>query len=369
MKRKVLYPAIMILLVLAVLEGIGWLLCRNDDVLLRLRAILRGETIANQSQNTTSQAYLNYIPTPGLEHSGYVQHNQDGYRGARAALDRQPGTVRILFLGGSVVYSWRVDNPEDAYPAVTGKLLEQQLADGRKVEVINAGAPWLTTAEMLNYYLLKFRYYQPDVVVINEGGNDAEAIDFYKDYQPDYSHWRKSMTPVTALPAHSRWLLRSRLMSWLVIRLFYADIVNQELFVHDGSALPAKWFPPKTLATLQMKDYAYYNNLGSLVREVQHDSAAVILYEWMANPYDTSNVPYLKHHAFADSAMQMVAAEEQVPYLDFPAAQLQKSHWVDDCHLSAEGEKIKAAHLASLLLRILKNDTTTTLPPDGNPGP
>jgi lysophospholipase L1-like esterase len=334
------------------LEGIGWMLVSDDANLAKVRHGLLGNNIFNNFQNTTSQAYLNYIPTPNLIDKGFRQHNAQGFRGDSVPLGRISGRQRILFLGGSVVYGWGVANPGESYPAQCGRLLGEQ-EEFRGIEIINGGAPWLTTAEMINHYLLKYRYFHPDLVVINEGGNDAEAIDHFPHYQPDYSHWRKPMTAVRPLPPHARWMLHSRLVSWFIIQLFYSDLLHQEMFVHQDEVTPTHWFPERTLSTLAPSEDAYRNNLGTLVREIRHDGAEVLLVEWSANPHDTTLTAFWPYYRHAALTMQEVAQETGVPFVPFPHTMLSSREWFDDCHLTAEGERIKATYLLPWIKKAL----------------
>ena len=126
------------------------------------------------------------------------------------------------------------------------------------------------------------------------------------------------------------------------------------MFVHEDVFTPAHWFPARTLKTLQPGEMAYENNLGTLVREALHDSAQVVLMEWAANPHDTTVGPYMAYYDTSTVAMRRVAAREGVNFVPFPHALIRQSHWVDDCHLNEEGERIKAAYLAPFLLHSLE---------------
>ncbi len=360
--RPIAIRVLAIVLVLTVLEGMGWLLSRSNPQIEKIRFSLLGKTPLERYQYCSGQAYLNYIPAPSLSHSGFAQHNAMGWRGESVPLARIPHVPRVLFLGGSVVYGWGVADPSQTYPAVCGQLLEDTLGS-RRVEIINAGAPWLTTAEMLNYYVLKFRYYRPDVVVINEGGNDAETVEALPGYQPDYSHCRKPLALTTPLPAQSRWLMHSRLLSWLVIQLFFSNLLHDEMFVHENTATPAAWYPKVTLETLPPEDFAYANNLGTLVREAAHDGARVILMEWAAQETHPEVAHVVDDYAYASQAMQTVAQQNNVPFVPFPRNKIAPRHWVDDCHLNAEGERIKAQHLLPYLLSELRLVDSLWVPP------
>jgi len=192
----------------------------------------------NEFQRCISQVYLNYIPSPNKKYRGFVQHNAHGYRGPLVHQKRTGGnTFRILFLGGSTTYGWGVLNPDMTYPACTGKYLNTKFPQ-TNFEIINGGIPYGTSAEILIHYLLKFRYYKPDLVVINEGGNDAQAL-LSKNYQPDYSNWRKNLASIPPVGKFTKTLLTSNFFSVLAYHLFYAEFSQGDMFVHDGSQLLA----------------------------------------------------------------------------------------------------------------------------------
>lgn len=102
--------------------------------------------------------------------------NSAGYRDKEYSFERKENMPRIFALGDSYTYGWLVDNPEDSYP----KIIEKNLnANGKRVEVINAGSPGFSTQEMVKRFILEGKYYNPDLVII--GINDDEA-NFTKTY-------------------------------------------------------------------------------------------------------------------------------------------------------------------------------------------
>ena len=107
-----------------------------------------------------------------------------------------------------------------------GKLLQADPDfSGTEIEIINAGILYGTSAEMLAHYLYKYRYYKPDAVIMNPGGNDPMVYrNRWGTYQPDFSNWRKSITRYPPLRFYSRWLMHSRSISVFVILMFFPEI-------------------------------------------------------------------------------------------------------------------------------------------------
>lgn len=367
--RHVLFSLFALLLVLVLLEGAGgWLLSRQP-ALAATRELLLGERLPETDVNATPQAYLLYIPTPGFTSHGFQQNNSQGYRGPAIPVQRTPGGFRVLFLGGSTTYGEGVHDPAASYPARLGELLQADPAlAGRQVEILNAGLRWGTTAEILTHYLLKFRYYRPDLVVINPGGNDPVAYTT-PAYQPDYSHWRKPPRMIEPLPHQSRWLLRSRLASLLVVLLFYPDVAAGTTFVHGSEQTPARWFTPRQSGRLQLDEQAFYNNLSTVVREIRRDGAQVLLLSYQGNPFDVADQEaWRRYYDHEERVLQQVAAEQGVLFAPFPLARMPEALWVDPSHLGAAGEQAKAQYVHEQLQPLLPA-LLSAQPPSAPPAP
>lgn len=329
----------------------------------KTRELLAGEKLVETDVNATPQAYLLYVPTPGFAANGVQQNNLQAYRGEAVPLQRTPETLRVLFLGGSTTYGEGVPLPEQSYPAQSGLLLQQSpILAGRKIEVINAGLRWGTTAEILTHYLLKYRYYRPDIVVINPGGNDPVAY-LTPSYQPDYSHWRKPPRTLEALPGQSRWLLHSRLASAVIVLLFYPDVAEGSTFVHGGENTPSWWFKPRHAKELHLDEQAFYNNLSSVVREIRQDDAQVLLLSYQGNPFDEGDQStWRKYYDHEEKVLRHIALEQSVAFAPFPLSNMPANVWVDPSHLNAEGERIKAAYVYQQLLPLLSQVQRRTFP-------
>jgi hypothetical protein len=152
--KRGLFGIIILALFVVLVEWLSWTLmspaCRLG------RRILRGKENVRlvRAQNTIGQAYLLYICAPNYAHpENGPQHNADGYRGKAAPLDRRPGVLRVLCLGGSTTYAWTVPYPNQTCPAVLEELLRANLPKGyTDVEVLNGGLPYGTSAEILTHY-------------------------------------------------------------------------------------------------------------------------------------------------------------------------------------------------------------------------
>lgn len=354
--RLLVLPVITCVLVIGVLEAVGWILFSElYPQYEKMRKILvshkGGQRVA--SQGTTGQPYLLYIPAPNLERR---EHNEHGYRGALVPRERRDGYLRILCMGGSTTYGWCVPKAADTYPAQLQDILEAVPLPRayREVEVINAGMPWGSSAELLTHFHFKFRYYRPDVVVINTGGNDALlALEPY--YHPDYSHCRQALPTVRPLPASSRWFLRSRIMAFLAIHLFYSDIAGGQPFTRRGALPSAPWYTTEEHATIADTDLAFRQNLLTLVREVKRAGAQVVLVPFRHNPaaqsYSSELVAQIERN---ERILCRIAEQERTGIAPFPLEAISGENWADGCHLNAAGCKEKAQHIAPSILALLK---------------
>ncbi len=367
--KRGIFGAILVALLAALVEWLSWVAmtpaCRLG------RRILRGQENVQlvRVQNTIGQPYLLYICAPNYAHPrNGPQHNADGYRGKAVPLERRPGVLRVLCLGGSTTYGWTVSYPNQTYPAVLEDLLRANLPAGyTDVEVLNGGLPYATSAEILTHYHFKYHYYRPDLVVINEGGNDAQGY-LQKYYHPDNSNWRQPLLNLRPLPQRLRWLARSRFLSYVMLNTFYVDqLTGGEFYVKGGAVPPAPWFKLDGELVSQPVEIpddklSFAHNMETLIRNVLADKARVLLVPFRAAPgvyeargdhFELSQI--LRH----EQLFRAFAAKYGVGYAPFPASVISDEHWTDHCHLNPEGEAQKAAHLAPYVLSLLTAPATS----------
>lgn len=390
--KRLVFWLILIGFVAAMGEGMAWAVVAlwkpHYDIVRRILAGDESRVIVH-AQNTVGQAYLLYIAAPGyVDAKGVVQHNEDGYRGARVPLSRTPGVARILFLGGSTTYDWQVDHPDSTYPARIGQMLRAYRPPGiRDVEVINGGLPWGTSAEQLTHYLFKYRYYRPDLVVLDTGGNDAQA-NIIPAYHPDYSHWRQPIRNLEPLRARARWLMHSRLVSLFVVNLFFSEYLDGQHFIntrtpaagwYDRLSAPngqdifvqrkekPAWYnrvvyDPGEPQAIPDDDLAFTRNIRTLIREIRVDQGRVLLIPFRENPQGSPygyfyTESFLKQVYRHEAALRRIAGEENVAFAPFPGDIISKENWADDCHLNNAGAREKAAHFLPYVRGVLWPET------------
>ncbi len=333
-------------------EGVAQMLFRHGPArsLEPLRAALAGELLPEAAfQRSIPQPYLLYSPAPGhRSRTGELDHNLQGYRGRPVTLARTPGITRILCLGGSTTYGWGVDSARDAYPAQLERILNGNTrTDTRRYEVINAGLPFGTSAELITHYHFKFHYYQPDIVIIHTGGNDALAIG-RGHYHPDYSHWRKPMTMPEMWGPAGRQLLQSRLAALVLIPLVKGQLPSSQTLERPHNTPPdSRWFPET-----RIDRPAFQHNIQSLVQLVQADNAVPVLVPFRLesqHALTSEDAGQIQQHALL---LQAIANELDVTLAPFPAATVSAGNWIDDCHLSPDGCRQKAAYLEPFVRKL-----------------
>ena len=329
------------------------------------RRILMGaeDQYMTRLQNTIGQPYLLYTSAPNYEHPRHgPQHNADGYRGKMTPLEKRDGVLRVVCLGGSTTYGWSVARPEQAYPAQLEELLRSNLPSGyMDVEVINAGLPWGTSAEILTHYHFKYHYYQPDVVVINSGGNDANGYT-YPYYHPDNSNWRQPMRNLRPLPEGWRWLARSRFASYIILNVFYEDLIaGGQFFINGGSIPHAPWFringelvaEPREIP---LEKLSFAHNIETLILELRQNNVKVLLAPFRAAPgaYEQQGKDFelaqiLRHEEILKDFSRQYSS---VGFAPFPAEAISPGNWTDHCHLNASGEREKAEAILPYVLEL-----------------
>jgi lysophospholipase L1-like esterase len=303
--------------------------------------------------------YLLYTLNPGYEEYGFTQVNALGYRGHEIPLAKPEGTYRILCLGGSTTFSFPyIQDPSKAWPA----LLESELNErypGRRFDVVNAGLPYGTSAEMLAGYMFRHRYLHPDMVIVNEGGNDAAPL-FYENYNPEYTHFRSGGVRILTGPIE-RFLLHSH-----VFRVFFAYYWRNIPTVYVPEPYGAEDLDRQATLERVQKTYpaGFERNLDLLMRTARADGAKVMLVGFVTPREENmaKNWPWQKglEHATAIgtrknlAVMDSLAAVHGAPYLSPSDFHTEDEWFLDGCHLNEEGERAKSEWILGGVVRLLE---------------
>ena len=105
----------------------------------------------------------------GSEFGAPVVINSKGLRSPETPYEKAEGVFRILALGDSWTFGFRMDEP-DAYPRQLERLLNARAGergDARRFEVVNAGVIGYSTDQEAAYLRVEGWKYQPDLVLVN----------------------------------------------------------------------------------------------------------------------------------------------------------------------------------------------------------
>jgi len=97
--------------------------------------------------------------------------NRYGYRGPSFQLPKPTGLKRIVVLGGSTVFDRDALEGKD-WPHLVQTILKEK--GDANVEVINAGIPGQTTADILGQLFAEIWLWEPDYVLVYEAWNDIK---------------------------------------------------------------------------------------------------------------------------------------------------------------------------------------------------
>lgn len=100
-----------------------------------------------------------------------IQVNAKGLRGPEVPYARTPGALRILYLGDSVTFGFRLRDAREAYPYVVARHLEA--AGSRRVETLNSGVGGWSPWQQLRWLQDEGLRYSPDLVVVGFVLNDV----------------------------------------------------------------------------------------------------------------------------------------------------------------------------------------------------
>ena len=330
--------------------------------------ILLEEVDKEQALNERPHPYLLWENTPEyISPEGIRQTNNLGYRN-KEDLDftKDAGVFRILVLGGSTTWGYLLDDPDDTWPSQLEGILNDALlenSDFDKIEVINGGLNYATSAELLLHYLFRDRYLDPDIVIIHTGGNDAKLLLFH-DYNPDYSDFRPGWTAdIHRLRTGENFLIRHS----NIAKLFYAFWLN------DSVALPHinkqdKSFDLRPTYYVQNAEtnepIGFERNLSLLLMNIVNDGAEPIIFPFVITSdeqFDTLSAESAARVAFTRKireglvialaknyeVMESLSSEHQISLITLSPEDIPTEYFLDDAHLSKEGEEIKAWAVAN----------------------
>ena len=282
---------------------------------------------------------------PNLDHFVWdftvLSTNAQGIRASYSTAAKPVGTFRIICLGDSVTFGYRVpvvwpDKPTEYDPTWLPfpMLLEKELRianPGRAIEVFPMAVPGYTTHQGLAWLRRDIETLQPDVLIVSFGWNDV-SISTAPDREAIRTTW---------LPVSIRWL-----------------IDNSQAFAHATHWLRSKNeknAQPRTQLRSRVSDAEYVNNINSIVNLARGRGANVIVFgapyrDKTTNPGEAALMG--KYRAALRTSMQ----QHNVSYLEVlelteAAAPVNDGFFGELIHPNHMGHRLLASELLKLMAR------------------
>lgn len=347
----------------------------QGKVFCALRAKMRNK---NRTE-FIEQPYLGYSnhPTPINYDSTFEVNNLGLKRLGKTTVEKPDSTYRILFLGGPSTWGAN-NNIELTFSGIIEKSLNQnnvRILSSRykKYECLNAGLLGATSAELLIHYLLKYQYLKPDLIVIHTGFNDAFAYlcrTYGVQYQPDYHTTKKIYKDPDYDFGVFRYLLVSKAISYLAIKIFYRDFITSSppynpFFKFENYNL---WFDIGNDSIFSPKYNAFYNNLKSLITVAKSNKQKVLLVPEFYYKYDPlfgkNNEESFKEGFLANERfMQKLSVDLGVELCPLKIKNFTPDMFPpeEDRYVNEKGEAMKAKLVLPYIENLIAVDTNTVI--------
>lgn len=269
-----------------------------------------------------------------------VSTNAQGFRADYPIGKKPAGTFRIVCLGDSVTFGYRVppvwpERPNDYNPEWLPypMLLEKELRKAnpnRRIEVFPMAVPGYTTHQGLAWLRRDIEHLQPDVVIASFGWNDASASDV-PDREAIDTRW---------FPVAIRWLVH-----------------HSQAFAHATRWLRSQNGPPESSPAPTPKprvsEIEYIENFKAIVNLARDHRASVIV---IGAPYrdSTTNPPEAQLMTSYRTALKSAMEQSQTPYLQVlelteAAGTVNEGFFGELIHPNHMGHRLLASELLKLM--------------------
>ncbi|MEP6741427.1 MAG: SGNH/GDSL hydrolase family protein [bacterium] len=348
-KRQLAYAALIylvfLLLLLAVEVGTRLALQHVSSLDLFVFTPQQKAQVADAKQSTIFEGdpLLLWRLKPNLDHVIWdftvLSTNAQHLRSDRALQNKQPGTVRIVCLGDSVTFGYRVptvwvERPNDydrqalPYPM----LLEKELRaanSNKQIEVITMAVPGYTSHQGLAWLRRDIDQLKPDLLTISFGWNDASLSDV-PDREAIKTNWRaiavRWLVDQSQAFAHATEWLRSRNQRNPIVGVRPVARVSEQEYIDN---------------MLGITRLAYAKNIGVIV---------------IAAPYRdrVTNVPEAEAMMRYRKALRLATEQQHVPFLEIreltEAAYPANEGWFGELiHPNHMGHRLMTSELLKLL--------------------
>ncbi len=304
--------------------------------------------------------YLNYVGNPDYAlPDGQRPYHGIGIRTTDVPLtERRPGTLRIVALGGSTTYGHAFRDARNVWPDIVGERLAS--SNGVEIDTINAGVISYTTFELLGVAMMWLPEFQPDIVTVHTGFNDAFSVGFPDEGGPDNTSFRHSWT-YTPVPD----LVRTAMRLSYSIRVSGMRWFTEKGYL-IGDMTTSMQFPLPSMD--QVRENArgatgkyFRRNLETLITLIRRTGATPVLINMPMNPAKEKGMgPY--YDAVSDAIvrnnriMAEVGDQEGVVVADLFNQMRDAGLFLDAGHVNSRGMERKAQIITETLQPIVRQE-------------
>lgn len=192
-KKRIIFMAIPYLVLAGVLAGVEWLVRAKEPHISSLEFFAKKNfdkkvELEHGQQIFEGDALLGWKLMPNLQSAHWdftpVSTNQQGMRYPKNIGRKSKDTLRIIVLGDSVAFGFRVpvawpENPDDYDRSWLpfSNLMEaslQELNPNKKIEVIPMAVPGYSSYQGRRWLERDIGWLKPDLVLVHFGWNDTE---------------------------------------------------------------------------------------------------------------------------------------------------------------------------------------------------
>ena len=366
LKRRLLYISIIYLAFIALLAvveiGARLALPHVSSLDLFVATPQQKAQVANPQQSAIFEGdpLLLWRLKPNLDHALWdftvVSTNAQNLRADHAIKTKAAGAVRIVCLGDSVTFGYRVppvwpERPNDydrewvPYPMLLEKNL-RAANPAREIEVINMAVPGYTSHQGLAWLQRDIDDLQPDLLIVSFGWNDVSFSDV-----PDREAIRTTSYAVAV-----RWV-----------------IDHSQAFAHATKWLRSRkqgqTLAPGGKPVPRVSEQEYLDNMNAIVNVALEKGAGVIV---IAAPYrdNVTNPPEAKLMARYRQVLRAEMERKRISFLEITelteAAHPSNLGWFGELiHPNHMGHRLMTAELLELLASdpVLKSVTVPRMTP------
>ena len=274
------------------------------------------------------------------------------FRSGFARLKKEPGTFRIMTLGGSNTAGDRVKQYADTFSGLLQSRLSARYPD-RRFEIICAGAGGYNLFQVMVLYRLYLKPYQPDLVILYANVNDADNL--VSPYTFHELFALQTGKPITQVRGPED-LGESKGTAFWRVRAQMRRSRTYNLMVSLITGLRNR-IVPKNAAQLLVKETnplsEYEQNLRLLIEDVQESGGRILMADALNYHFANSEPGRVDRMR---KIMERTAKSHQVPFL--PAHSLilsrhdKQTLFADDLiHINEKGHRLVADLLVDALER------------------